>query len=186
MLLFLYGRTAQLVTMACLLLSLLVFWHQSIGPERAIALDSSERLDSERLTIRKMELELAKADGILARYNHNQDEIKRFRSGFLENRDERLVRISSFLDKRTQARGIDRDMVSYNVSSSREEDLEIHHIDLPLMGRYRDIRALVGDIEASDLFLIITELNLDEASHASGAVRVELSLATYFQGGDHE
>jgi hypothetical protein len=183
---YLYGKTAQLITSACLLVLLGAIWYLAIAPERAIALDSSERIDSERLTIKRMEAELAKSDGVMARYNNNLKEISRFRNGFLENMDERLVRISAFLEERTRARNIDKDTIEYNTSRGRDRDLEIYHIDLPLTGRYRDIRALVGDIEASDLYLIITELNLDEATRASGAVNVELSLATYFRGAGHE
>ena len=177
---YLYSKAGQWVTMACLLLALAGFWGLLVRDEQAIAGDSSERIDSERLTIRRMDLELDRAETLLERYHHNQAVISRFQTGFLENKEQRLVAISDFLDKRTQARGVDKDTVSYQTRPSRDRGLQAYEINMPLLGRYRDIRALIGDIEASDLFLIITELSLDDDTASRGAVRVQLSLVTYF------
>ncbi len=180
---FLYSRTAQGITLAVLLLALGGFWLFAVQEEKAISVAGTERLDDEKMTVRRMELERDRAVGVVSRYQANLTEIDRFREHFLENKDERLVKISACLDERTRARNVNKDRIDYQTARGREKDLEIYQISMPLVGRYRDIRALIGDIEASDLFLIITQLTLDDESGSQGAVRVQLSMETYFQAG---
>lgn len=179
---YLFSQTAQAVTALILILVPAVFWSMAVREERAIALDSTQRLDDEQLTLRQMTLERDRADGVLRRYAANQKEIGRFRTHFLEDKRARLVAISAFLDERTRAREIEKDRIEYQTRRGRNESLEIYEIRMPLAGRYRDIRALISDIEASDLYLCITELALDRADARDGAVSVELTLETFFQG----
>jgi len=177
-----FNQTAQAVTALVLVLAMAVFWGLVVREERAIAADSDRRIDDEQLTLRQMDLERERAEGAIGRYETNLEEIGRFREHFLENKRARLVAISAFLDARTEARGIEKDRIEYQTSRGRNESLEIYQIRMPLEGRYRDIRALISDIEASDLYLCITELSLDRADARAGAVSVALTLETFFQG----
>lgn len=177
----LYDPKKLIALAAILLVAILSLWILAINDERAIAADSSERLDSEQLTTRRMEAQRDRVAVVMQNYKANLSEINRFRDHFQKGKDERMVRISAFLDERTQARSLRRDRIDYNVGRARESGLESYQIQMPLSGRYRDIRALIGDIEASDLFLVITELTLEDDGAARGAVSVQLSLETYFQ-----
>ena len=178
-----YGILPQAITLVMLLLVTGLFWKFAVLEEGAIQADSSEKLDGEQLTFKRMDMELGKARGVVDRYKQNLDEIAYFRREFLTRRQERMVAISRFLEARAREHRIVMDTVDYDTSSTREKNLDIHIIRLPLAGRYRDIRGFIADVEQSDLFLIITELSLDDEAGNLGTVEVQLSLATYFQGG---
>ena len=172
---------AQSLTAAVLLVAAGALWLFGINDEKSIRIDSSVRLDSEEMAIAKMASQTAKTEQILENYHHNLDAIKNFRSQFLKRKDERIVRISEFLAERARAHDIKMERVEYNSTKTREENLDLYVTNLPLVGRYRDIRSLIHDIEASDMFLIITELSMEDDSAGVGAVRMQLSLATYFE-----
>ncbi len=180
---YLYHRTAQWVTAACLLVLLGAFWMLAVSDEQDIERDSSQRLDDEQLMVRRMELDLGKTQFVANRYNQNLEEIGGFRKNFLQQRAERLMQISSFLETRARERELNLQQVAYTTQPSREEALELQLIALPLTGRYSDIRAFIDDVETSQLFLIVHELSLRDEKTRAGQVEVQLTLATYFQGG---
>ena len=179
---FLFWPVAQRVTALLLAIALAALWFLAIRDEREILGDSAARLDGESLTIRKMEQQLGQTQALVETYRQNNKEIGFFRGTYLSRRDERIVGISDFLEQRARARGVRMEEVRYQTAQTKDRDLEIYSIDLPLVGRYRDIRALIGDIEQSSMFLVITELSLEDDSGSEGAVRMNLSLATYFEG----
>lgn len=179
---YVYSVMGMGVTAGVLALTLIGFWFFAISEEQAILNDSSARLEEEQLTIRRMEVQLGKLKRATNAYERNREEIGYFRANFLQQKDQRLVKISRFLEEQSRARRVALDKVAYSTSPSREKDLEIQQISLPLKGKYRDIRAFIADIETSDLFLIISQLSLDGEEDDNGVVEVELNLATYFQG----
>ncbi len=178
-----YSRNAQLATLAVLAIGLVLVWGLLVREEQAIAADSTDRLDTEKLVLRQMEAESARARGNLARYRANLREMEKYRASFLENKAARLVAISSFLDETTRARGVLKERVGYQIARGRSDDLDIYQISMPVEGRYRDIRALISDIESSDLYLCISQLALEDLSGGRGTVSMQLGLETFFQGG---
>ena len=182
---YLYNKPAQIATLLVLALILAGFWFLMVFEERNILADSSVRLDSEALAVRKMEAQTGERRRIVEDYHHNLDEIRFFRDTFLIRKDERIVRISEFLAERAKARQVRLERVQYESVRNKDRDMDLYVTDLPLVGRYRDIRAFIDDIEQSDMFLIITRLNLEDDSAGRGAVRMQLSLSTYFEAG-HE
>ena len=180
---YLYGKLAQMITFAVLLVGCGIFWYWAIGEEKAIFQDSSKRLDDETLTIRKMEVQLGAVEEVHHRYQSNLREMDAFHGSFLKNKQERMVAISRFLEERTRHHQLDKDVIRYQSSPSKDKGMELFSIDVPLIGRYRNIRAFLDDIEHSELFLNITELTLEDSSENTGAVRVQLTLSTYFEGG---
>lgn len=179
----LYNRRILIGLLAAFGLGLALIWLMLIREEQSIAINTSTRLDSERLALEKMERDLANVAAIRQRFQDNQAEMTYFRETFLSAKDERVVRISEFLENRAKAHELQLDQVGYSLERSRNRDLDIYRIDLPLIGRYRDIRTFIDEIERSDIFLTITELTLEEEGGMQGAVRMQLSLATYFEGG---
>jgi Tfp pilus assembly protein PilO len=180
---YLFSKPAQVVTLVLLALVLAGFWNWAVLDEKSILANSAERLDSERLEIQRMELEQGKIESVARRYRQNLAEIEHFRDELIARKDERLLRISRFLDVTARAHNVHLERVSYQSSPSRQKALENYEIELPLQGRYRDIRAFIGDVERSELFLIITELRIEDDADRSGSVEMQLSLATYFAGG---
>lgn len=179
---YLYSQTAQVVSALCLILALALFWQFVISEEKAIFADSSAKLNDERYTIRGMERQLGRTTRVVDRYRNNIDEIQYFRTKYLQQKDERLVNISRFLEEHARKRGLRMEQVGYHAALSREKDLEIQQIALPLKGSYRNIRAFIRDVEGSDLFLIINELTMEDENARGGVVEVELTLVTYFAG----
>ncbi len=180
---YLYHRTTQLITTAVLLVLLGLIWMLAISDEQAILADSSQRLDDEQLMVRRMEVGLGKTQFVANRYNQNLEEIGSFRKNFLQQRAERLMQISSFLETRARERELTLQQVAYTIQPSREQEMQLQLIALPLTGRYSDIRAFIDDVETSKLFLIVHELSLRDEKTRAGQVEVQLTLATYFQGG---
>ncbi len=182
---YLYHKGAQLTTFVVLVLIWAGFWYLAVSEENSILGDSSARLDSEKFTLTKMDSRLEKTREIVENYRHNREEIVHFRETFLKRKEERIVRISEFLDEKAKEHRIRLERVQYDSAKTRVRDLDIYQTDLPLVGKYRDIRAFIDEIEGSDMFLIITRLTLDDDSAGRGAVRMQLSLATFFEG-SHE
>ena len=178
---YLKNTLAQGVTAGILIIAIAALWFMGINEEKSIQFDSTQRLDNEEFAIASMNAQAAKTEQILEDYHHNVSTIEGFRDEFLKRKDQRIVRISEFLAERAKSRGIKMERVEYNSTKTREENLDLYVTNLPLVGRYRDIRSFIHDIEASDMFLIITELSLEDDIAAEGAVRMQLSLATYFE-----
>jgi len=175
-------QSTQLIISAALILIIAGFWLLAVEEEKSIQRDSAARLDSEELIIRRMESESGKTAQIVSGYRDNLKEMNSFRETFLINKDARIVRISEFLEERARARKVRLELVQYNSSKSKQSDLDLYVAQLPLTGRYRDIRSFIDDIETSGMFLIITELSLEDDSAGEGVVEMQLSLATYFEG----
>ena len=180
---YLYHKVGQGITAAVLLLFLAAFWIFAVEEERAILKDSASRLEMKRLELERDNQEAANVQRYANRYHENLREMARFRREFLQQREERIVSISAFLAEKAGKHGLKMDQVQYRTTHTRQDNLEVYEIELPLLGRYRDIRGFIEDIETSEMFLIITELNLEGESSQRNAVQVQLSLATYFEGG---
>lgn len=180
---FLHHKRALMILLGLQLLTLAGFWHFGIQEEKAIMADSEARLDDEKLALDRMEMEIGSTKNTFQRYRNNLDEISYFRKNFLQNRDRRILRISAFLAEKAQETGVSLNTVRYSSSRTKERDLEIYAMALPVKGRYRDIRAFIDAVERSDMYLTVAEMSFTEEDSASGALQMELILSTYFEGG---
>lgn len=178
---FLLRPLTQWTVLVTLVLVASGIWLFGIAEEKAIHRNSAARLDTERFRIERMEHQAARARNMVTDVEHNLQEVENFRERFLQRKKERILRISAFLEARARARGVRLDNVSYATELSRDLGMDVYTAQLPLVGRYRDIRAFIDDIEGSEMFLIIQELSLEDTD-ATGAVRMQLSLSTYFEG----
>jgi Tfp pilus assembly protein PilO len=164
------------------LLAIAAFWHFAIQEESSIRVDSEARLDDEQLALDRMEMEIGTTSAIFQRYRSNLDEISYFRTNFLQNRESRIVRISAFLAETAEETGVQLNTVRYASGRTKDRDLEIYSMALPIKGRYRDIRAFIDAVERSDMYLTVGEMSFTEQDR-SGALVMELVLSTYFEGG---
>ncbi len=180
---FLYNKLYQGLTALVLALICAGIWVFGIQEESSILQNSEARLEVQRLELDRRELDSGLVNKHLQRYQGNLSEMSRFRRDYLKQKEERVVAISDFLAAEAKANGLQLDQVRYKTRPLKEDQLELYEIDLPLMGRYRDIRAFVEKIETSEMFLIITRLSIEGESERANAVEVQLSLATYFEGG---
>jgi Tfp pilus assembly protein PilO len=178
---FLYRTPIQLGLLVLLLVVAGAIWFFGIAEEEAIHRNSASRLDTEQLRISRMENQATQTRTIVDDYTHNLEEIERFREQFLKRKKERILNISAFLEERARARGVSLDNVNYGTEPSRDLEMDVYIAQLPLVGRYRDIRAFIDDIEGSEMFLIINEMSLEDTD-STGAVRMQLTLSTYFEG----
>ena len=179
---YLSGKIPQTITLVVLAIALAGVWLFMIADEKAILADVSARLEAEDIAVKRMEMNAGKTQRIINDYQHNLDQISDFRKNFLQKKQERIIRISDFLAQRARAHNVKLQRVDYESAKTREGDLELYLSELPLEGRYRDIRAFINDVETSGMFLIITRLSLQGEDQRQGVVSVELTLTTYFQG----
>lgn len=179
---YLYHPIAQWITLALLLITGLLFWQFALRDEKSIQADSARRIDDEQLALRRVEMQVAEMDTVVARYRNNSEEIAYFQEHYLRQKAARIRRISAFLETIARKRGVQLEEIRYEATPARGESLETYSMELPLTGRYRDIRLLIGDIEASDMYLVISKLSLEDVSGRQGAVRVQLVLSTFFEG----
>lgn len=180
---FLYHLPAQWVCFGVLTLLAFALWFFAVRDEANIQANTARRIDDEQLSLRRVEVQVAEIDTLFERYQQNTQEIDYFQEHFLRQKALRIRRISAFLETIARERGVKLADIRYTTLPSRSRSLEVYTMDLPLKGRYRDIRNLIGDIEASDMFLVISKLSLKDISDQQGAVEVELTLSTFFEGG---
>ena len=179
---YLYHPLAQWITLALLVLTGLIFWQFALRDEKSIQADSARRIDDEQLALRRVEAQVAEMDTVMAQYRNNSEEVAYFQEHYLRQKASRIRRISAFLETIARKRGVQLEDIRYESTPARGQALEVYTMDLPLTGRYRDIRHLIGDIEASDMYLVISKLSLEDVSGRQGAVRVQLTLSTFFEG----
>jgi len=169
-----------------LALALAAVWLLMIAEERNISENTAQRLELEALTADRIAGRLRETQSLLEAVRHNREQMDYFRQTFLQRKEARVVGISRFLEERARARRLRLDEVRYQSGRVRQgDDLETYHMDLPLTGRYRDLRDFIDDIESSDMFLMITRLEVRDHRAGDGAVQVDLSLATFFEGAAH-
>lgn len=178
----LFSLQAQAVLAAVMASVLVLLWVFAIAEERTLLHDQAGEIEDaqrqrDRVAARKAELEQ-----LLENHRENMRQIQYLRDHFLRQKDERVVAISEAIADLAQSHQIQLDQVKYDVSKSRNRDLDIYRATFPLMGRYRDIRAFIHAIENSDLFVMITRLEVEELQTFHNAIQASLTLATYFEG----
>ncbi len=176
------GTTVPWGVAIALALALAAVWLFLIAEEKSVGQNTAERLALESLASEGAANRLNRSRRLLDGVRDNLAQIDFFRQNFLERKQARIVGISRFLEERARARGLRLAEVRYQSERARDRQLEVYSMDLPLVGRYRDLRALIDDIERSDMFLMITRLDVQDANPGEGAVQVQLSLATFFEG----
>lgn len=177
----LYNDKALLAIALILAAACIAVYVMGVQEEQSILRNANDRLDSEKITVRRMELDLGTIRQVINQTTDNQTQMDYFRTTFLKQKEERLLQISAFLNETAKSNHLQLDQVSYEIAQARERNLEMHQISLPLTGRYRDIRAFVAEVETSELFLMVTEMSLQDTDRNSGKVEVQLRLATYFE-----
>lgn len=179
---FLHSKKVCAIVLLVQLFALVAFWTFAVQEEEAIMADSEATLADEQLALDRMELEIRNTQATFQRYRNNLDEIDYFRTNFLKNRDSRILRISAFLAEKAEETGVQLATVQYSSSRTKERDLEIYAMSLPIQGRYRDIRAFIDAVERSDMYLTVAEMSFTGEDSRSGALQMELILSTYFEG----
>lgn len=179
---YLFSSLAQWITFGLLVLTCLIFWQFMLRDETSIQANTARRIDDQQLALRQVQTQVGTIDQLFNQYQHNREEIAFFQDQYLRQKAARIRGISKFLEETARKRRVRLEEIRYTTAPSRGGSLDIYTMDLPLTGRYRDIRQLIADIEASNMFLVISKLGLKSESGLDGAVGVDISLATFFEG----
>ena len=79
---------------------------------------------------------------------------------------------------------LDLDQVSYKPEKVKESDLLRYTLTFTVAGNYRDIKQFIHALEQSSRLIILRQIGLQGVSEDSAtAVRLQLSLETFFQSG---
>ena len=177
---FSYPSTQIGLALVLLTLVFLVSFYGIVAEQRLLR-NSNADVELHLLQIQGMDQKRVKLQKVLDAYQANREQIRDFNQNFLKRKRERVLEISKFLEDQAKKHDIRLEGVRYGRRPVKD-GLEIYSIDLPLLGRYRDIRQFIIAVEQSPLFLAVTRLTLADDTTQRGAVHMQLSLATYFEG----
>lgn len=180
---YLYQKSAQAATAVVLLGTLLAVVFFGILEERSVLVDGESKKEDARLENKVAEQKLGELERGLSRYRKNLSEIAYFQEHFLRRKKERLREVSTFIRRTASKHHLEMDRVRYKFTHRPNQEMEIYEIELPLKGRYRDLRAFIAEVEQADQFLVLTKLELSGETDRQGAVQVDLAMETFFEGG---
>jgi len=178
----LYSQRVQVGLLVLLVAACAGFWFWGIESERSLLANQAGSVDRAEAALHRTQNESNRITALLDAYHHNVEEIAFFREQFLQQKPERIAAISEAIAELAEQNRISLEEVRYNLNLSTNRDVEVYQIDLPLLGRFSDLRRFIAGIESSPHFLTITRVEVESAQDYDGAVRASLSLATYFSG----
>ena len=145
------------------------------GDRRLILLDAQQRTAGVRAETDALERTASKLACAESEVVHVFDDV-------LSSKEERMTAIQREVRKLAKDRGLDPDRISYNATDVKDTGLVRFTISFPLEGDYATLQDFVRAIEASQNFLIVDNIGLDETQGSRLSLRVV--LATYFQAPD--
>ena len=113
----------------------------------------------------------------------------------LIQRNEGYSQIVSTLDDIVQKSGVKKTVVNYSLNLKQQAGLNPVSITIPLQGSYNNVVDFIRELENSDMFFLISGINLDgsegraqpvnnlgnlNSAGAVGVVNLSLALETYF------
>ena len=153
----------QIVLFAVLAFVWFLTWSWATD-ERILAADAVGQMDAARLELKRAQRDADRVEKLAIKFQNNQTEIQYLRDRFLTQKNERMIAISEALHQLGATYSVEISEVRYASTESPSADLELYRVELPIQGRYRDIRNFVNDIERSDLQLMVTQISVEESA----------------------
>jgi len=116
----------------------------------------------------------------LQRLEQTQNDLQRLREEILATKNRRMVPVQLELERLARQFQINSDQVTYDNQILEDEDLERFAMVVPLEGGYQNLRSFIQAVESSDQFLVIERVNLVQSKDGGVLLRLNITLATYF------
>jgi Tfp pilus assembly protein PilO len=150
----------------------------------------------------ELEKQVKRSEEFLARLTRNAGKLERFDEDknallmtHLVQRDEGYSEIQGKLNAILKKSGVKYTSIRYNLNPEAQAGLNAVSIVVPVQGNYTNVVNFIRELENSDTFFLITQINLERttvqesgrpaafntnAATSSGAVALSLTLETYF------
>lgn len=138
--------------------------------------DSLPRLEA----LRKRTDEVEARERYLEALKQATTDLVQLREVVLSTGQKRMVSVQLELADLAGQFNIDLEEVEYQTDYLEGEGLERFGMEVPLVGGYANLRHFIQAVESSDKFLVIERIALDKAKDGGVLLRMNISLATYF------
>jgi len=151
----------------------------------------------------QLETQVKKSEALFKRLSDNAAKLERFDGDksallmtHLVQRDEGYSEIQGKLNAILKKSGVKYTSIRYNLNTDLQAGLNPVSMVVPVEGNYVNVVSLIRELENSDTFFLISQINLERrapqeqarpaafnassAAPAPGAVALSLSLETYF------
>ena len=138
--------------------------------------DSLPRLEALRERTRQVEAR----EIYLENLDKATEDLTELRGSVLSTAEKRMVNVQMELEELAGRFHIDLDEVEYQPEYMIGEGLERFGMVVPLQGGYANLRHFIQAVESSDKFLVIERVAMDQAKDGGVLLRMNITLATYF------
>ncbi len=108
------------------------------------------------------------------------EDLEELRVAVLSTAQKRMVNVQLELADLAGQFHINLDEVEYQPEYMAGEGLERFGMVVPLQGGYANLRHFIQAVESSDKFLVIERVAMDQAKDGGVLLRMNITLATYF------
>ena len=177
----LFSVQIQAVLFVLLLFSGACLYLFGIQSETQMLADQTGTVDTNQLALKRTQNQKEKYQNLVDRVAANQKTIQQFRQSTLRQKDDRVLALSALLSDLAKKHSIQLDQVRYTSQPIANQNMGLYRIDFPAQGTYSRIRAFIGDLEASDQFVMMTQLQMETSEQFQSSVRAQFRLATFFE-----
>jgi Tfp pilus assembly protein PilO len=140
-------------------------------------------LQSEQERVGKVREELAQLERTASKLACVESDVDTVFERTLSSKGERMTAIQREIRKLARDKRLDPERISYTVSAVRDTGLVRFGISFPLEGPYATLQDFIEEVEASENFLIVQDITLDETQQGPN-LKLQIELVTYFQAPD--
>ncbi len=168
------------VGLVLFLLLNLVAWFTLVRPRIRDLENLRTQSAPRREALQKRTEEVEAMERHLAALDKATTDLKELKEGVLSTAQARMVKVQLELAELASRFKIDMDEVEYQAEDMEGEGLERLGMVVPLQGGYANLRHFIQAVEGSDKFLVIERVALDRAKDGGVLLRMNITLATYF------
>ena len=124
--------------------------------------------------------EVESRESFLDAVHRAEEDLAVLRTDVLSTKSARVIEVQAELAELCLAFKIDLLSVNYDNDTLEEEGLEKMIMVVPLEGSYAALRKFLQAVEASDKFLLVEKVALNEGKEGGVLLQLSITLTTYF------
>ena len=130
--------------------------------------------------VERTEQSVATLRAKVERLNRNKTALEDFFSQDLASKRERLVTIQQEIHRIAQQFQVSLNQLNFDHEPVEGTNLVRLGVTIPLTGGYNNLRQFIYNVENSEKFLIIEQVQLQEAEQGGALLNLNIRLASYF------
>lgn len=169
-----------LVVATALLFGNALFYGMILRPRLASVRSADSTTLALEATVREADERLSAMRARSEEMTRARDALQTFFTDTLSTKEARLVRVQRELSRIASDFSVTPTQLRFVQESVTGTDLVRLAVELPLVGGYNNLRQFLRQVEASDEFLVVESVQLQEGEQGGSMLNLRVRIATYY------